>query len=217
MINRVRVIQTLPFGSRAYGILKVIKPNFDYKKYKKLAILFLTCMLASYVLFGFLAGFSNRIFGEFNIALIAIPFSSFFVSSIAMSFCFAKYSYASQAESIIKQIKANDKILIAEISMFYREEDMLLIVNKLLETGNLSDYENIGDIMVAKKELCVSESEARKEYNEFKGINTYVNVNPVQTEPDSYNVSYCPECGTKNRIYDKYCSNCGRRINDNNF
>ena len=217
MVNRVSVIQAVPFGSRAYGILKVIKPNFDYKKYKKLAILFLICMLMSFVLFGFLAGFSDRIFGEFNIALIAIPFSSFFAGSMLMVFCMAKYSYAFQAESIIKQIKSNDKILIAGISMFYREGDMLLIVNKLLETGNLSDYENIGDVMVAKKELCVSESEARKEYNKFKGISTDVNVNPVQPGPDSYNVSYCPECGTKNRIYDKYCSNCGRRINDNNF
>lgn len=195
------------------GILKAIKPNFNkiFKIYKIIAILFPISFILSMVLFGIL------FIREFNVVLITIPLLTFVLGIAFMIFCLVKVTYAVQVEGIIRTIELKDKTLIVSISQAYREKDMILIVKKLLEAGFLSDYENIGDIMLAKKELHISESEARKEYNEEKGIKTDNHVKPTYAEADSYNVTYCPECGNKNKIYDNYCSNCGRRINNDSI
>ena len=117
-----------------------------------------------------------------------------------------KKAYISQIVNLMNEIKSHDKISIESLSLstYVGKAQMIMLIKKLIETGNLSEYQVIGEVGVAKITVQARESD-------FVSTATYVN-GPV-TVTAHPKPSKCPSCGSPiTKDDDKFCDHCGTRL-----
>lgn len=191
------------------SVLDAVKPNVSglAQKYKTLRTVFIIGIAVFFVAFA-VCGFTAAM--NFNFTVILIPFFGFGACGVGMAICASKEMVYRRLNEIIEQVKGYDKVLIPKLISTQSEAEMTAIVRKLIETGNLPDYRLVADIMVAKEEVFVSETEAREEYDRFKGVSTSSYERKDYSDTGAY--KYCPSCGNRCNADDRYCSKCGRPV-----
>ena len=111
--------------------------------------------------------------------------------------------------TLTNEIKGHDKVSIEDLSisktnLHVGNSGIVLIVKKLIETGNLAGYEVIGSVGIAKVSLHATDID-------FLPPSEAVNamVNNVRKR-----ASKCPGCGAPlNKSTGSFCVYCGSRLN----
>ena len=101
--------------------------------------------------------------------------------------------------SVIEQIEARERIEIEELSFSpIAVESKLVIVQKLLDCGNLRNYEIIAGKVIARRSLHLTEEKLRAEEEAFR----------QQREAEAGKCPYCGQ-GVGSSVF---CPYCGRRL-----
>lgn len=140
------------------------------------------------------------------IPIVVIPFIGFAACGVLLAVGSARLLVYSRLNDIMEQIKGYDRVLIAKLVSLQSEAEMTAIVRKLIETGNLPEYRIVADCMLVREGVSVGESEARAEYDRFKGVVVQPN------ETTAFCERYCPSCGNACHAEDRFCSKCGRLL-----
>ena len=127
------------------------------------------------------------------------------LGAIPMIIISIKHNRLSILINLKERIRKNDKLRLDSISVscVTDKDTTIKIINRLIETGHLSEYEIIGDVGIAKKQLGAVEKD-------FKVIPQFTQVIINEREP----LRTCPQCGaavTKDNR--NYCSFCGTLLN----
>jgi len=181
-------------------LIGTVKPNMEveYKKAKRLQGLTIGGLIVCFCLFGV----AGALVASLNLSpiLIFLPFIGFGGCAVGMSFGVNRCARCNAIIKLMDNVKAFDKIEISKLVSYGSEAEMVVLIKKLIETGNLSEYRVISDKIVAKEGVFVSESEY-----EQKEI-------PQENQTYRRYVKYCPSCGKQVEEEDKFCSNCGYRL-----
>lgn len=189
------------------GMLSATKPDMaaQCKKYRSLRKLCAVGVALCFVGFGVVGFVIGSFFFGPLFALIAVPFFGFIACGVGFMASWYKLTVCMQVNEIIQKIKKHDKILLVQLLPGFNESDLILLADKLISTGNIAEYIIVGDVMLVKENLYVSESEAKKEYDKYFGRD-------FTDTATSSQYGYCPSCGKSVSASDKYCSGCGRLL-----
>ena len=107
----------------------------------------------------------NKYGNEF-LPIVFAPFILMVICAFGLGIAASRVAIYDRAMSVVNTVKSQDKILIAQLGK--DEEKGLELVKKLLDTGNLSEYSLVADVILVREGTFVSESEAKREYGEYK-------------------------------------------------
>ncbi len=216
--------------------VKLIKPNIMRRKTVAKALMVLGILIVAggfvgFAVTGAMLGMrgGGKGFGQFGFIFIpffAVPFGVFFAA-----FSSAKLNGYNTLASIVELIKMSDRSIIDAVvpeaasrvvvnnvygTSGYVDPQKLLIVKKLIETGNLEGYEVVADKVVAK---CgtLTESEAEEMFDEY--VSSKTPAFGFAAMPSAFTAAAekpvivkCPDCGAPVGDNEKFCQYCGRRL-----
>jgi predicted XRE-type DNA-binding protein len=197
------------------GLLNMIVPNIAaiHKKLNKRKILFACLIPVSVIMFmggGILFGTTGSDFGP-NFAMMPIMFLGFFsfpVWGILIGITSMKTASYQVLINLINEISFQDKCHLDSLTLskMTGRSTVIMAINKLIETGNLPDYEVIGDVGVAKTSLRARVSDfPAAAASAFHPAATPTEVAPSRT--------HCPGCRAPiTRQTDRFCPFCGVKM-----
>ena len=187
-------------------LLDLVKPNIEaaHKRVSKKAVTFgalipvcMVCFMAGLPL-GFMVSWAF-------IALTPIGFFGFGFCGIMIGVSGSKTFKYKLLVTLKNEIMWNDKISINSLSLSHAvgTSSVIMLVKKMIDTGNLDGYEVIGQVGVAKRSVMARESD-------FAGAP----AEPVRVVVDGvrrqlYN---CPNCGNAITSGERFCDHCGTRL-----
>ena len=172
-------------------------------------------ILAAFISFITLSATSGRGFGS-RMQYIFIPFAVFGACAVTMPFLFMMRARYAQLVALADRIEAKDATVIASLAVVQTVqafEAMKTTVRALIDGGSVKGYEIVGDEVVAKTSLSLTEEDARRMYDEFIALAlpaaAAVDMMRERTAP-----RYCPACGAPVKDAGaKFCESCGVRLN----
>lgn len=172
-------------------------------------------ILAAFIAFITLSATSGRGFGS-RMQYIFIPFAVFGACAVTMPFLFMMRARYTQLVALADRIEAKDATVIASLAAVQTVqafEAMKTTVRALIDGGSVKGYEIVGDEVVAKTSLSLTEEDARRMYDEFIALalpaTAAVDMMRERTAP-----RYCPACGAPVKDAGaKFCESCGVRLN----
>lgn len=172
-------------------------------------------ILAAFIAFITLSATSGRGFGS-RMQYIFIPFAVFGACAVTMPFLFMMRARYTQLVALADRIEAKDATVIASLAAVQTVqafEAMKTTVRALIDGGSVKGYEIVGDEVVAKASLSLTEEDARRMYDEFIALalpaTAAVDMMRERTAP-----RYCPACGAPVKDAGaKFCESCGVRLN----
>ena len=172
-------------------------------------------ILAAFISFITLSSTSGRGFGS-RMQYIFIPFAVFGACAVTMPFLFTMRARYTQLVALADRIEAKDATVIASLAVVQTVqafEAMKTTVRALIDGGSVKGYEIVGDEVVAKTSLSLTEEDARRMYDEFIALalpaTAAVDMMRERTAP-----RYCPACGAPVKDAGaKFCESCGVRLN----
>ena len=172
-------------------------------------------ILAAFISFITLSATSGRGFGS-RMQYIFIPFAVFGACAVIMPFLFMMRARYTQLVALADRIEAKDATVIASLAVVQTVqafEAMKTTVRALIDGGSVKGYEIVGDEVVAKTSLSLTEEDARRMYDEFIALalpaTAAVDMMRERTAP-----RYCPACGAPVKDAGaKFCESCGVRLN----
>ena len=172
-------------------------------------------ILAAFISFITLSATSGRGFGS-RMQYIFIPFAVFGACAVTMPFLFMMRARYTQLVALADRIEAKDATVIASLAVVQTVqafEAMKTTVRALIDGGSVKGYEIVGDEVVAKTTLSLTEEDARRMYDEFIALalpaTAAVDMMRERTAP-----RYCPACGAPVKDAGaKFCESCGVRLN----
>ena len=172
-------------------------------------------ILAAFIAFITLSATSGRGFGS-RMQYIFIPFAVFGACAVTMPFLFMMRARYTQLVALADRIEAKDATVIASLAAVQTVqafEAMKTTVRALIDGGSVKGYEIVGDEVVAKTSLSLTEEDARRMYDEFIALalpaTAAVDMMRERTAP-----RYCPVCGAPVKDAGaKFCESCGVRLN----
>ena len=172
-------------------------------------------ILAAFISFIALSATAGRGFGS-RMQYIFIPFAVFGACAVTMPFLFMMRARYTQLVALADRIEAKDATVIASLAAVQTVqayEAMKTTVRALIDGGSVKGYEIVGDEVVAKTSLSLTEEDARRMYDEFIALalpaTAAVDMMRERTAP-----RYCPACGAPVKDAGaKFCESCGVRLN----
>ena len=172
-------------------------------------------ILAAFISFITLSATAGRGFGS-RMQYIFIPFAVFGACAVTMPFLFMMRARYTQLVALADRIEAKDATVIASLAVVQTVqafEAMKTTVRALIDGGSVKGYEIVGDEVVAKTSLSLTEEDARRMYDEFIALalpaTAAVDMMRERTAP-----RYCPACGAPVKDAGaKFCESCGVRLN----
>ena len=172
-------------------------------------------ILAAFISFITLSATSGRGFGS-RMQYIFIPFAVFGACAVTMPFLFMMRARYTQLVALADRIEAKDATVIASLAVVQTVqafEAMKTTVRALIDGGSVKGYDIVGDEVVAKTSLSLTEEDARRMYDEFIALalpaTAAVDMMRERTAP-----RYCPACGAPVKDAGaKFCESCGVRLN----
>ena len=173
-------------------------------------------ILAAFISFITLSATSGSRGGNETMQYIFIPFAVFGACAVTMPFLFMMRARYTQLVALADRIEAKDATVIASLAVVQTVqafEAMKTTVRALIDGGSVKGYEIVGDEVVAKTSLSLTEEDARRMYDEFIAIalpaTAAVDMMRERTAP-----RYCPACGAPVKDAGaKFCESCGVRLN----
>lgn len=173
-------------------------------------------ILAAFISFITLSATSGSGGGNETMQYIFIPFAVFGACAVTMPFLFMMRARYTQLVALADRIEAKDATVIASLAVVQTVqafEAMKTTVRALIDGGSVKGYEIVGDEVVAKTSLSLTEEEARRMYDEFIALalpaTAAVDMMRERTAP-----RYCPACGAPVKDAGaKFCESCGVRLN----
>lgn len=213
-----------------YDKLTVHDMDAKIKKTKRLRNLAIVGVPLGFAMFGGGGALSAAV----GISFISLSLIGFFLMP-ASFFCSAllstRLAKMRQIASIRDMILSQDKLLIYQLCSDLNNMQTIMIIQKLIATGNLEGYVIIGNIMVAKTSLYISEEEAQDEYSRMRfGVKDDDNDKPSDTFAQAGSLSEyaqkrydnvsaatgdgkkCPHCHADVNADDMFCKECGSRL-----
>lgn len=201
------------------ALVESIKPdiNSTYNSAKNLRTLFIALIPVCMILFmggGMLLGMTGSDFGP-NLAMLPILFLGFFGFGACGALTGVFANKAAKLKLVIdlkNEIEARDKTNLDDLSLssYVGKNSVILIINKLIETGNLKGYEVVGDVGVARTELRAKERDfvSKAVVDALQVANE--NMRSAQNTQKRYR---CPGCGAPiTEQTGKFCTFCGVRL-----
>lgn len=211
---------------------KLIVQNMD-AKIKKTRRLRNFCIVGVPLGFAMFGG-GGALSVEVGIYFIPMSIVGFFLMPVSF-FCSALLSTRlagmRKIIAIRDMILSQDKVLIYQLCGDLNDMQTIMIINKLIATGNLEGYVIIGNVMVAKASLYISEEDAREEYSHMRfGVKDDDNDKPSDRFVQSGSLSEyaqkhydnvsaatgekeeCPYCHAAVNSGDMFCKQCGSRL-----
>lgn len=173
-------------------------------------------ILAAFISFITLSATSGSGGGNETMQYIFIPFAVFGACAVIMPFLFMMRARYTQLVALADRIEAKDATVIASLAAVQTVqafEAMKTTVRALIDGGSVKGYEIVGDEVVAKTSLSLTEEDARRMYDEFIALalpaTAAVDMMRERTAP-----RYCPACGAPVKDAGaKFCESCGVRLN----
>ena len=173
-------------------------------------------ILAAFISFITLSATSGSGGGNETMQYIFIPFAVFGACAVTMPFLFMMRARYAQLVALADRIEAKDATVIASLAVVQTVqafEAMKTTVRALIDGGSVKGYEIVGDEVVAKTSLSLTEEDARRMYDEFIALAlpaaAAVDMMRERTAP-----RYCPACGAPVKDAGaKFCESCGVRLN----
>lgn len=173
-------------------------------------------ILAAFISFITLSATSGSGGGNETMQYIFIPFAVFGACAVIMPFLFMMRARYTQLVALADRIEAKDATVIASLAVVQTVqafEAMKTTVRALIDGGSVKGYEIVGDEVVAKTSLSLTEEDARRMYDEFIALalpaTAAVDMMRERTAP-----RYCPACGAPVKDAGaKFCESCGVRLN----
>ena len=173
-------------------------------------------ILAAFISFITLSATSGSGGGNETMQYIFIPFAVFGACAVTMPFLFMMRARYTQLVALADRIEAKDATVIASLAVVQTVqafEAMKMTVRALIDGGSVKGYEIVGDEVVAKTSLSLTEEDARRMYDEFIALalpaTAAVDMMRERTAP-----RYCPACGAPGKDAGaKFCESCGVRLN----
>lgn len=173
-------------------------------------------ILAAFISFIALSATSGSGGGNETMQYIFIPFAVFGACAVTMPFLFMMRARYTQLVALADRIEAKDATVIASLAVVQTVqafEAMKTTVRALIDGGSVKGYEIVGDEVVAKTSLSLTEEDARRMYDEFIALalpaTAAVDMMRERTAP-----RYCPACGAPVKDAGaKFCESCGVRLN----
>ena len=173
-------------------------------------------ILAAFISFITLSATSGSGGGNETMQYIFIPFAVFGACAVTMPFLFMMRARYTQLVALADRIEAKDATVIASLAAVQTVqafEAMKTTVRALIDGGSVKGYEIVGDEVVAKTSLSLTEEDARRMYDEFIALalpaTAAVDMMRERTAP-----RYCPACGAPVKDAGaKFCESCGVRLN----
>lgn len=173
-------------------------------------------ILAAFISFITLSATSGSGGGNETMQYIFIPFAVFGACAVTMPFLFMMRARNTQLVALADRIEAKDATVIASLAVVQTVqafEAMKTTVRALIDGGSVKGYEIVGDEVVAKTSLSLTEEDARRMYDEFIALalpaTAAVDMMRERTAP-----RYCPACGAPVKDAGaKFCESCGVRLN----
>lgn len=192
--------------------------NVRVRKAVFTALLVLVCLIVCGAFAGFIALVITAGSGGGNETMqyIFIPFAVFGACAVTMPFLFMMRARYTQLVALADRIEAKDATVIASLAVVQTVqafEAMKTTVRALIDGGSVKGYEIVGDEVVAKTSLSLTEEDARRMYDEFIALalpaTAAVDMMRERTAP-----RYCPACGAPVKDAGaKFCESCGVRLN----
>ena len=192
--------------------------NVRVRKAVFTALLVLVCLIVCGAFAGFIALVITAGSGGGNETMqyIFIPFAVFGACAVTMPFLFMMRARYTQLVALADRIEAKDATVIASLAAVQTVqafEAMKTTVRALIDGGSVKGYEIVGDEVVAKTSLSLTEEDARRMYDEFIALalpaTAAVDMMRERTAP-----RYCPACGAPVKDAGaKFCESCGVRLN----
>lgn len=194
------------------SLVESIKPNVNAShnsakaKRNLFAVLIPVCMIL------FMGGFSlafeiKEPFDPPNFAFLLfgiLGFIGFPICGVLMGFFSIKAAKFQIIITLKNEIEAHEKTKLDDLSLsgYIGKNSVVLVINKLIKTGNLVGYEVIGNVGVAKTELRAKE-------RDFVTPSTGGYTAPVENTRRFK----CPNCGAAiTEKTGKFCTFCGTRL-----
>ena len=173
-------------------------------------------ILAAFISFITLSAASGSGGGNETMQYIFIPCAVFGACAVTMPFLFTMRARYTQLVALADRIEAKDATVIASLAVVQTVqafEAMKTTVRALIDGGSVKGYEIVGDEVVAKTSLSLTEEDARRMYDEFIALalpaTAAVDMMRERTAP-----RYCPACGAPVKDAGaKFCESCGVRLN----
>lgn len=173
-------------------------------------------ILAAFISFITLSATSGSGGGNETMQYIFIPFAVFGACAVTMPFLFMMRARYTQLVALADRIEAKDATVIASLAAVQTVqafEAMKTTVRALIDGGSVKGYDIVGDEVVAKTSLSLTEEDARRMYDEFIALalpaTAAVDMMRERTAP-----RYCPACGAPVKDAGaKFCESCGVRLN----
>lgn len=96
---------------------------------------------------------------------ILFPLAMLIIPAVPAMIVLHKYAYCAQLCRIVNAVKMQEKVPL--ISVFGYAPNAAEAAQKLIDTGNLSDYRLVAGVMLVRNDIELGEEEARAEYAKF--------------------------------------------------
>ena len=173
-------------------------------------------ILAAFISFITLSATSGSGGGNETMQYIFIPFAVFGACAVTMPFLFMIRARYTQLVALADRIEAKDATVIASLAVVQTVqafEAMKTTVRALIDGGSVKGYEIVGDEVVAKTSLSLTEEDARRMYDEFIALALPATA-AVDMMRERTALRYCPACGAPVKDAGaKFCESCGVRLN----
>lgn len=204
-----------------------VVPNVEgrYKRMRALSIAGLCVAIAAFV--GTILCIILFVAADISsIQYMSIPMPFIVFGMMIFIFANVKSMQYARVKSVVNTVKTREKVLLIDIFPF--EANALELAQALIDTGNLAEFELVAGVLLAKKELHVSEEEAVAMHNERMNgaggmMGAMMGVPPVYpaaqddmtpTKTAEPKPRFCTQCGAKLSSTDKFCPSCGTKLDN---
>lgn len=153
------------------------------------------------------------------------------VPAVPAMIVLAKYGACMQLCHAVQAVKLKGKMPIFMLFAFATNEREAM--QKLIDTGNLAGFRIVGDVMVVRDDIPMTDEEAWEETAAFFNVNAAVNMGmTMDNMPEGYRKvleiqqrkekeylaaapahGQCPRCGEPVKSADsEFCDKCGERL-----
>jgi len=135
--------------------------------------------------------------------LIFVGMGCIFFSFVLASVMGALKIAPSKIVTLMNEVRANEKVALDSLSLsaFAGPAQVSLVVKRLIETGNLSGYELIGDVGVARTSIMARESDFESTPRPQRRNNR-----------NQGGFLECRECGEDVIANSSFCNHCGEML-----